>query len=97
MKKMLNMLLPNVQQNRSTAALLVFVLLFFAGSGRFSVDGWFAKKKCLKDTKVWVKGDTKHRSCPVLDKQKRRLSQQSQLTLSRKFITLTPQITVNIN
>lgn len=96
MKKMLNMLLPNVQQNRSTAALLVFVLLFFAGSGRFSVDGWFAKK-CLKDTKVWVKGDTKHRSCPVLDKQKRRLSQQSQLTLSRKFITLTPQITVNIN
>ncbi len=44
MKKMLNMLLPNVQQNRSTAALLVFVLLFFAGSGRFSVDGWLAKK-----------------------------------------------------
>lgn len=43
MKKMLNMLLPNVQQNRSTAALLVFVLLFFAGSGRFSVDGWFTK------------------------------------------------------
>ena len=97
MKKMLNMLLPNVQQNRSTAALLVFVLLFFAGSGRFSVDGWFANNKGLTDTKVWVKGDTKHRSCPVLDKQKRRLSQQSQLTLSRKFITLTPQITVNIN
>ena len=28
MKKVLNMLLPNVQQNCSTAALLVFVLLF---------------------------------------------------------------------
>jgi doxX subfamily len=24
--------------------LLVFVLLFFAGPGRFSVDGWLAKK-----------------------------------------------------
>ena len=93
MKKILNMLLPNVQQNCSTAALLVFVLLFFAGSGRFSVDGWLAKS-CLK---LWVKGDTKHRACPVLDKQKQRLSLQSQLTLSRKFITLTPQMTVTIN
>ena len=74
----------------------MFVLLFFAGLGRFSVDGWLAKN-CLKDTKVWVKGDTKHRACPVLDKQKQRLSLQSQLTLSRKFITLTPQITVTIN
>ena len=44
MKKILNMLLPNVQQNCSTGTLLVFVLLFFAGSGRFSVDGWLAKK-----------------------------------------------------
>jgi len=96
MKKILNMLLPNVQQNCSTGALLVFVLLFFAGSGRFSVDGWLAKS-CLKDTKVWVKGDTKHHACPVLDKQKQRLSLQSQLTLSRKFITLTPQMTVTIN
>ena len=55
MKKMLNMLLPNVQQNRSTAALLVFVLLFFAGSGRFSVDGWFAKKNVLKIQKFGLR------------------------------------------
>ena len=49
------MLLPNVQQNCSTAALLVFVLLFFAGSGRFSVDGWFTKKNVLKIQKCGLR------------------------------------------
>lgn len=54
MKKRLNMLLPNVLQSCSAAALLVFVLLFFAGSCRFSVGGWLAKK-FLKDTKCGLR------------------------------------------